>query len=159
MSKQRPFQTVHYKGFLPGFAFTFHPVSLDTDTLPVGQALMPAVIPVAWAIFGVSDWHSVQKASPTPGMVLLCQDVCFLEGRLWSCALGLGSVHLTSPAIPCRLYIYPFELAFCSTEACISLAVRGLSAADAYTKGQHGSRCQLLFPGHGHRLGPFRHLD
>lgn len=74
----------------PRLCLHFHPVSLDTDTLPVCQAPMPTVIPVAQAISGVSGWHSVQKASPTPGMVLLCQDVYSLEGRLWSCALGLG---------------------------------------------------------------------
>lgn len=74
----------HSNCFLPGFAFTSHLVSLDTVALPVCQALMPAAIPVAWAISGVSGWHSVQKASPTPGMVLLCQDVYSLEGRLWS---------------------------------------------------------------------------
>lgn len=82
--------------FLPGFTFTSHPVSLDTDTLPVCQALMSTAIPVAQAISGVSGWHRVQKASPTPGMVLLCWDVYSLEGRLWSCALSLGSVYPTS---------------------------------------------------------------
>lgn len=105
---------------------------------------MSTAIPVARAISGVSGCHSAQKASPTPGMVLLCWDGYSLEGRLWSCALGLGSMHPTSPAVPRHLHIYLFGLAFCSTEVCVPLAARGRSAADSYAKGQHSSWCQLL---------------
>lgn len=67
LSKHSPFQICHRHCFLPGFAFTSHPVSLDIVTLPVCQALVPAAVPVAQAISGVSGWHSVQKASPTLG--------------------------------------------------------------------------------------------
>lgn len=55
--------------------------------------------------------------------------------------------RVCAPHTPCcstSPHVYPSELAFCSAEVCVPLAVRGRSAADSYTKGQHGSRCQFL---------------
>lgn len=71
---------------------------------------------MVWTIPGVGGWHSVQKASPTPGMALFVSGCVFsLEGVFWSCALGLGSEHPASPAAA-ALSVSPFQLAFRSTE-------------------------------------------